>query len=67
VPVPDDVVDALSRLTESWRVLLLVGGREAKSVIAYWQRALRKLFQIAKVEKGHAHRFRDTFAVERSE
>ena len=25
---------------------------------------LRKLFQLAKVVRGHAHRFRDTFAVE---
>ena len=28
------------------------------------QRSLRKLFKLAGVPKGHAHRFRDTFAVE---
>jgi integrase/recombinase XerD len=29
-----------------------------------WQRSLRKLFVLAGVLDGHAHRFRDTFAVE---
>ena len=29
-----------------------------------WQRSLRKLFKLAGVHGGHAHRFRDTFAVE---
>ena len=29
-----------------------------------WQKRLRKLFRLAGVEHGHAHRFRDTFAAE---
>ena len=29
-----------------------------------WQRRLHTLFELAGIEKGHAHRFRDTFAVE---
>ena len=29
-----------------------------------WQRSLRNLFTVAGIENGHAHRFRDTFAVE---
>ena len=29
-----------------------------------WQRSLAKLFRLASVKNGHAHRFRDTFAVE---
>ena len=35
-----------------------------KTTVADWQRSLRRLFEIAKVKGGHAHRFRDTFAVE---
>jgi integrase/recombinase XerD len=35
-----------------------------KSVIGNWQRALRTLFKLANVKKGHAHRFRHTFACE---
>jgi integrase/recombinase XerD len=29
-----------------------------------WSEALAKIFRDAKVKEGHAHRFRDTFAVE---
>jgi integrase/recombinase XerD len=29
-----------------------------------WQRSLRRLFKLAGVPDAHAHRFRDTFAVE---
>src|SRR5260221_3637873 len=29
-----------------------------------WQRRLQRLFELAKAAAGHAHRFRDTFAVE---
>jgi len=32
--------------------------------VGNWQRALRLLFKLAGVPGGHAHRFRDTFAVE---
>jgi integrase len=32
--------------------------------IGIWQRSLKRLFALAGIENGHAHRFRDTFAVE---
>jgi integrase len=40
------------------------GDSKPKGAVGDWQRALRKLFKLAGVPGGHAHRFRDTFAVE---
>ena len=35
-----------------------------ETIVGSWRRRLKKLFELAEVPKGHAHRFRDTFAVE---
>jgi integrase/recombinase XerD len=40
------------------------GKSKLHSAIGKWQRRLQNLFELAEVERGHAHRFRDTFAVE---
>ncbi len=40
------------------------GVGKLESIVRSWQTRLRRLFQLAGVMKGHAHRFRDTFAVE---
>jgi integrase len=40
------------------------GKSKLHSTIGKWQRRLQTLFTLAGVEGGHAHRFRDTFAVE---
>jgi hypothetical protein len=42
----------------------LAGTGSLEGVVGSWQKRLRKLFRIAGVADGHAHRFRDTFAVE---
>jgi integrase/recombinase XerD len=34
-----------------------------RSCMSVWDRSLRRVFKLAEVEHGHAHRFRDTFAV----
>lgn len=40
------------------------GESKPKSAVGDWQRSLGKLFVLAGISGGHAHRFRDTFAVE---
>lgn len=35
-----------------------------KSCVGDYERAFKKLFKLAGIENGHAHRWRDTFAVE---
>jgi integrase len=40
------------------------GKSKLHSAIGKWQRRLQNLFTLAEVKGGHAHRFRDTFAVE---
>jgi integrase len=64
VPVPPEVTDALSRLERRNRFIFWSGTGAPESITSNWQRALRSLFRIAGIEGGHAHRFRDTFAVE---
>jgi integrase len=34
------------------------------AIIGSWRKRLARLFELAEVPKGYAHRFRDTFAVE---
>ncbi len=63
VPLPQKAVEALEKITNGPR-FFWSGNGLPKTAVADWQRSLRKLFKLAKVEKGHAHRFRDTFAVE---
>jgi integrase len=40
------------------------GKSKLHSAVGKWQRRLQNLFKLAEVADGHAHRFRDTFAVE---
>ncbi|MGB7562898.1 MAG: tyrosine-type recombinase/integrase, partial [Candidatus Acidiferrales bacterium] len=40
------------------------GAGKLDSVVRSWQTRLRKLFTLAGIHRGHAHRFRDTFAIE---
>jgi integrase/recombinase XerD len=40
------------------------GEGEPKSCVGDWQRSLKKLFKLAGIPDGHAHRFRHTFATD---
>lgn len=63
--LPDFVVSALAatpRVTEKF--FFWSGSGKLESIVRSWQTRLRKLFKLANIQDGHAHRFRDTFAVE---
>lgn len=62
-PLPPVVVRALECCSGS-RHFFWTGESNPKSAVGDWQRTLRRVFKLAKVPGGHAHRFRDTFAVE---
>jgi site-specific recombinase XerD len=62
--LPDFVVKTLeSSPRSSAQYFFWTGQSRTHSAIGKWQRRLQRLFEFAKVS-GHAHRFRDTFAVE---
>src|SRR6266702_2269195 len=63
--LPDMVVkalDAAPRSSDSY--FFWTGKSTVRSAKGKWQRRLQRLFELAGVVGGHAHRFRDTFAVE---
>jgi integrase/recombinase XerD len=63
VPLPKTVIDALDAIpTDNY--YFWSGRGTKKSCVGDYQRAFKKLYELAKVENGHAHRWRDTFAVE---
>ena len=64
-PLPENVTEALEGfVTANQQYYFWSGTSNPKSAVGDWQRALRRLFKLAGVPSGHAHRFRDTFAVE---
>jgi integrase/recombinase XerD len=63
VPLPKSVIDALEECPGQ-RFPLWTGESKRKSVTGNWQRAFGRLFKLANVPSGHAHRFRHTFAAE---
>jgi integrase len=63
VPLPPKALETLSAF-KSEGYYFWSGHSTKKSCVGNYQRAFKKLYKLAEVEKGHAHRFRDTFAVE---
>jgi len=63
--LPEFVVRALEaspRTNE--RFYFWTGKSKVHSAVGKWQRRLQRLFELAGIPGGHAHRFRDTFAVD---
>jgi integrase len=62
-PLPPFVIAALNMIPESTH-FFWTGNSTPKTVAGVWQESLKRLFILAGVPDGHAHRFRDTFSVE---
>jgi integrase len=64
-PLPEFVVEALNRFEPMNRTYFFWSGESGRDGVARtYMGRLRKIFELAKVADGHAHRFRDTFATE---
>ena len=55
-------IDAAPRSSDHY--FFWTGKSTVRSSKGKWQRRLQRLFHLANIATGHAHRFRDTFAVE---
>jgi len=65
IPLPEFVVTALDAVERSNEQYFFWSGTSDKdSTARHYSAYLAKLFKLAGVTGGHAHRFRDTFAVE---
>jgi len=64
VPIPAFVADVLDAVRRHGDYYFQTGEAEKKTVRGSWDRTLRIIFRMAGIKGGHAHRFRDTFAVE---
>lgn len=63
--LPDFVVrDIAAAPKNSERFFFWSGESKLHTAVGVWQQSLQTLFSLAGVSGGHAHRFRDTFAVE---
>ncbi len=63
--LPDFVVrDIEAAPKNSKRFYFWSGESKLHTAVGVWQQSLQTLFSLAGVSGGHAHRFRDTFAVE---
>jgi site-specific recombinase XerD len=62
LPLPDVLIQALGKIQKVGDYFFWSGRGNPKSAVADWQRSLKRLFGLAGIQ-GHAHRFRDTFAV----
>ena len=62
-PLPPFVVEALNAIPERTAYFFWTGNSTPKTAAGVCQESLKRLFILAGVPEGHAHRFRDTFSV----
>jgi integrase len=62
VPLPPLVVETLEGIERPGRRYFWNGTGKLATRCANWSRYLAKVFEVAKIENGHSHRFRDTFS-----
>lgn len=64
-PLPPIALDALEACPRTNPLYFFWTGQCSRGTVARdWHGKLAKLFDVAGIQKGHPHRFRDTFAVE---
>lgn len=64
IPLPAETVAALADIERPSGMYFWSGESTKKSCVGDYQRAFKRLYRLASVTNGHAHRWRDTFAVE---
>jgi integrase len=65
LPLPASVIQALDALPNpSCKHFFWTGESSPEAVTKNWQKNLKEVFRLAGIPDGHAHRFRDTFAVD---
>jgi site-specific recombinase XerD len=64
VPIPDAVANALRSLPhKNPQYFFWSGHSKVQAAASVWRKRISSVFTDAKIENGHTHRFRDTFAV----
>ena len=64
VLIPPNVAEALRSVQHrNPKYFFWSGASKISSITGFWRKKIAAVFKLAKIENGHSHRFRDTFAV----
>jgi integrase len=62
--LPEDCLTALNAIPQAGAYYFWTGNGKPKTRVGNFQAMLKEVYNVAKVQGGHAHRFRHTLAVE---